>query len=312
MTYLALNLSRFVNGVAQRHAEVASRMFPRHTIHSITNGVHAATWTSPPLQELFDRYFAGWREDSCSLRYAAGVPAGEVGQAHRRAKERLLYFVNRACNVGMDLDVFTIGFARRAAAYKRAGLLFHDIEWLRQIASKAGPIQIVFAGKAHPHDRHGKELIQSILRARDALKDVIKIAYLENYDMEVGKLMTSGVDIWLNTPQAPLEASGTSGMKAALNGVPSLSVLDGWWVEGCIEGVTGWAIGEDDQSPPENPDPAKDAAAMYQKLENVIVPLYYHDRDGFTEIMVHCITINGSYFNTQRMMQEYVLKAYFR
>ncbi len=312
MTYLALNLSHFVNGVAQRHAEVAARMFPQYAVQAITNGVHAATWTSPPFQELFDRHIPAWRQDSCSLRYAEGLPPGEVWQAHRRAKERLLYFVNRAVNVGMDVDVFTIGFARRAATYKRAGLLFHDIEWLRQIASKTGSIQIVYAGKAHPHDRHGKELIQGIFRAREALKDVVKIAYIENYDMEVGRLMTSGVDLWLNTPQAPLEASGTSGMKAALNGVPSLSVLDGWWVEGCIEGVTGWAIGADEPNPPEHADDAKDAAALYQKLENVIVPMYYHDRAGFIDVMLHCIAINGTYFNTQRMMQEYVLKAYFR
>jgi starch phosphorylase len=312
MTYLALNLSRFVNGVARRHAEVAARMFPRYPIEAITNGVHAATWAAPAFQELYDRHFPAWRRDNCCLRFAEGLPPGEVWQAHRRAKERLLYFVNRADNAGMDVDVFTIGFARRAATYKRAGLLFHDIEWLRQIAAKTGQLQIVFAGKAHPHDRHGKELIQNVFRARDALRDVVKIAYLENYDMEVGKLITSGVDIWLNTPQAPLEASGTSGMKAALNGVPSLSVLDGWWVEGCIEGVTGWAIGADEASPPDSPDNARDAALLYQKLENVIVPLYYHDRDGFLNIMLHCISINGSYFNTQRMMEEYVLKAYFR
>lgn len=312
MTYLALNLSRFVNGVAKRHAEVATQMFARYAVDSITNGVHAGTWTSPPFQELFDRHIPGWRQDAFSLRYAESLPKDEVWHAHRRAKERLVYFVNRAANVGMDVDVFTIGYARRAATYKRAALLFHDIEWLRQISSKAGALQIVYAGKAHPHDRLGKELIQRIFHARQELKESVKIAYLENYDMELGKLLTSGVDLWLNTPQPPLEASGTSGMKAALNGIPSLSVLDGWWVEGCIEGVTGWAIGEDSRKPPEHPDNAKDAAALYDKLENVIVPMFYHDRNGFADIMTHCIAINGSFFNTQRMMQEYVLKAYFR
>jgi len=312
MTYLALNLSRYVNGVAKRHAEVAGRMFTQYTIDSITNGVHAATWTSRPFQELFDRYISGWRQDAASLRCAESLPKNEVWQAHRRAKERLIQHVNREDNVGMDVDIFTIGYARRAATYKRAGLLFHDLEWLRQIATKTGAMQIVYAGKAHPHDRHGKEIIQGIFHARESLKNVIKISYLENYDMNLGKLMTAGVDVWLNTPQPPLEASGTSGMKAALNGVPSLSVLDGWWIEGCVEGVTGWAIGEDSRRPPEQADYAKDAAFLYHKLENVIVPMYYHDRDGFLDIMLHCIAINGSFFNTQRMMQEYVLKAYFR
>lgn len=312
MTYLALNLSRYVNGVAKRHGEVTSQMFAKYAIDSITNGVHAGTWASPPMQELFDRHVPGWRKDSFSLRYAESLSRDEVRDAHRRAKERLIYFVNRAANVGMDVDVFTIGFARRAATYKRATLLFHDIEWLRQIAAKAGAIQIVYAGKAHPHDRHGKELIQRIFHARQELRESIKIAYLENYDMELGKLLTSGVDVWLNTPQAPLEASGTSGMKAALNGVPSLSILDGWWVEGCIEGVTGWAIGEDGRRPHEHADDARDAADLYRKLENIIVPMYYHDKPAYADIMTHCISINGSFFNTQRMMQEYVLKAYFR
>ncbi len=312
MTFLALNLSRYVNGVARRHAEVAGRMFAQYTIDSITNGVHAATWTSRPFQELFDRCIPGWRQDAFSLRHSENLPKQDLWQAHRRAKERLIQYVNREDNVGMDIDVFTLGYARRAASYKRAGLLFHDIEWLRQIAIRAGAIQIVYAGKAHPHDAHGKEIIQSIFHAREALKSVIKIAYLENYDMELGKLMTAGADVWLNTPQPPLEASGTSGMKAALNGVPSLSVLDGWWIEGCIEGVTGWAIGEYDPHPPEQTDHARDAASLYHKLEHVIVPRYYHDRDGFLDIMRHCIAINGSYFNTQRMVQEYVLKAYFR
>ncbi len=312
MTHLALNLSRYVNGVARRHAEVAAQMFPRHQVDAITNGVHAATWTSPPFEELFDRRIPGWRRDAAGLRCAENLPHEEVWQAHRQSKELLLNYVNRAANTGMDLDVFTIGYARRAAAYKRAGLLFHDIEWLRQIAARTGHLQIIFAGKAHPSDAHGKELIQGIFHARRALQDVIKITYLENYDMVLGKLLTSGVDLWLNTPQPPLEASGTSGMKAALNGVPSLSVLDGWWVEGCIEGVTGWAIGEDSFGTVQPPDYAKDAAALYQKLENTIVPMYYHDRQGFTDIMTHCIALNGAYFNTHRMMQEYVLKAYFR
>jgi starch phosphorylase len=140
----------------------------------------------------------------------------------------------------------------------------------------------------------------------------IKMVYLPNYDLELGKLMTAGVDVWLNTPQPPLEASGTSGMKAALNGVPSLSILDGWWIEGWIEDETGWAIGEHCTMDRNHPDrTACDAASLYDKLEHVVVPLFYRDRDRFTDVMRHCISLNGSFFNTQRMVSQYVIKAYF-
>jgi starch phosphorylase len=207
--------------------------------------------------------------------------------------------------------VFTIGFARRAATYKRVDLLFSDIERLRTIANQRGGLQVVYAGKAHPQDQAGKEQIQSVFRAREVLRDGIKIAYLENYSMEIGKLMTGGVDIWLNTPLPPMEASGTSGMKAAVNGVPSLSVLDGWWIEGCIEGVTGWSIGPSDGGAAASADHSKDAASLYNKLEQIIMPLFYYNRDDFLEVMRHAIALNGSFFNTHRMLQQYVLRAYF-
>ena len=312
MTFLALNLSRYVNGVAKRHADVASQMFARHSVDAITNGVHVPTWTSKPFADLFDRYVPGWPKDSFSLRHAVRIPPDEIWQAHKLAKHRLIYFVNRDDNAGMDVDVFTIGFARRAATYKRAGLLFHDLDRLRRIASSTGRFQVIYAGKAHPHDIQAKELIQKVFHAKGTLRSEIPVAYLENYDMELGKLLTSGVDLWLNNPQPPLEASGTSGMKAALNGVPSLSILDGWWVEGCIEGVTGWAIGEDPRgaAPPRDDD--RDAGSLYDKLEHLIIPMFYNDRGRFCEIMAQCVAINGSFFNTERMMHEYVLKAYFR
>jgi starch phosphorylase len=218
----------------------------------------------------------------------------------------------------MDVDLFTIGFARRAATYKRGDLLFQDIERLKRISSQAGLhsekgglLQVIFGGKAHPQDQGGKEIIKRIFQAKESLKKDIKIAYLQNYDIELGQMMTSGVDLWLNTPQPPLEASGTSGMKAALNGIPSLSVLDGWWIEGHIEGVTGWAIGEDGRGAGGLEDRSKDAAALYDKLEQVILPMFYHERDRFMNVMCHAIAINGSFFNTHRMMQQYVLNAYF-
>ncbi len=311
MTYLALNLSHYINGVAKKHGEVSRLMFADYAIDAITNGVHVATWVATPFQELFDRYIPGWRQDNFSLRYALSIPKQEVWEAHTQAKKQLIHYVNRETNVGMDVNVLTIGFARRATTYKRWDLLFQDIERLKRISSKAGPFQVIYSGKAHPHDQGGKELIKRIFQVKELLKEDIKIAYLENYDMELGKMMASGVDVWLNTPQPPLEASGTSGMKAAINGVPSLSVLDGWWIEGHIEGVTGWSIGENGRATEESRDRSKDASSLYDKLEQVIIPMFYHDRDCFIDVMLHSIALNGSFFNTHRMVQQYVLKAYF-
>jgi starch phosphorylase len=311
LTFLALNLSRYVNGVAKKHGEIARLMFAGYDVDAITNGIHAATWAAEPLAELYDRYIPGWHQDNSSLRSALGIAKQEIWQAHRAAKRALVQSVNREMNAGMDVDVFTIGFARRAAAYKRTDLLFADSERLRAIADRCGGMQIIYAGKAHPQDQAGKEQIQRVFRARDQLRDKIRIAYLENYSMEIGKMMTAGVDVWLNTPLPPMEASGTSGMKAAVNGVPSLSVLDGWWIEGCIEGVTGWSIGPADRKTAVVSDHSQDALSLYDKLEQIILPLYYHRRDDYLDVMRHAIALNGSFFNTHRMLQQYVLKAYF-
>jgi len=311
MTFMALNLSHYVNGVAKRHGEVSGLMFAAYVIDAITNGVHAATWTAKPFQDLYDHYIPGWRKDNFTLRYALSIPKNEVWQAHMQAKRMLIQHVNHETNTGMDTDVFTIGFARRAATYKRGDLLFQDTERLKRISSKSGPLQVIYAGKAHPKDQAGKEIIQRILQVKESLKSDIRIAYLQNYDMELAQMMVSGVDLWLNTPLPPLEASGTSGMKAALNGIPSLSVLDGWWIEGRIEGVTGWAIGEDNHGAKETENRSKDAASLYDKLEQVIIPMFYHERDRFINVMCHSIAMNGSFFNTHRMMQQYVLNAYF-
>jgi len=311
LTYLALSLSHFVNGVAKKHAEVSRLMFAEYQIDAITNGVHAATWTSPPFQKLFDQHIPGWREDNFSLRYALSIPSPEVLDAHRAAKRELLLHVNREANA-MDLEVLTLGFARRVATYKRAELVFHNVDRLRAIAARAGRLQIIFAGKAHPRDEQGKELIKRIFQAKEALKPDIHVAYLDNYDMELAQRLISGVDLWLNTPEPPMEASGTSGMKAALNGVPSLSILDGWWIEGCIEGVTGWAIGGRCDAGGNPVDRADcDAASLYDKLEHVVLPLFYQQRERFVDVMRHAIALNGSFFNTQRMVLQYVLKAYF-
>lgn len=243
MTDVGLHCSHYINGVAMQHGTVSRGMFPEYSIRAITNGVHAGTWASPPFQALYDRYIPEWRRDNLYFRYAIGIPLKEIQDAHVRAKATLIEEVARTARVQLDPNVLTIGFARRATAYKRADLLFSDLERLRSIALKVGPLQIVYGGKAHPQDEPGKEQIRRVFWAMAALKDTIRSVYVENYDMRWASFMTSGVDLWLNTPQRPYEASGTSGMKAALNGIPSFSVPDGWWLEGHVEGATGWDIG---------------------------------------------------------------------
>ncbi len=307
MTHLALHLTRFVNAVAMRHREVSRGMFPEYAISSITNGVHATTWTGPAFAALFDRLIPEWRRDNLYLRYAVSIPLQDVRDAHAASKRALLDEIARRTGVTLDPNVLTIGFARRATPYKRADLIFSDLDRLMTMAKNVGKLQIVFGGKAHPHDGGGKELIRRIFAARERLGDLVKIVYIENYEMSLASLMTAGVDLWLNNPMKPLEASGTSGMKAALNGVPSFSVLDGWWVEGHVEGVTGWSIG----SPDADGDPARDALDLYGKLGRVIMPLYYGLPFAYAEVMRSSIALNASFFNTQRMVRQYVHNAYF-
>ena len=311
MTYLALHLSGYVNGVAKLHGETSRKMFSDLRIEAITNGVHGATWAAPSFQRLFDQRIPAWREDNFELRAAVGLPPEEVWQAHLAAKQRLFKLVHERSGLSLDPEVFTIGFARRATGYKRADLILSDLERLKDIAAKAGPFQLVFAGKAHPNDSGGKEIIRRIFRAKKALGRHVRTVYLDEYNMALGGKMIAGVDLWLNTPQYPLEASGTSGMKAALNGVPSLSVLDGWWVEGHIEGVTGWSIGDPSRTGGKS-DRRSEAESIYHKLENIILPLYYHQRDRYLSVMQHAIALNGSFFHTQRMLQQYVTHGYFR
>lgn len=307
LTRFALSLCRTANAVSMRHAYVSREMFPDHTIEAITNGVHAGSWVARPLAEVFDRYMPLWRRDNRYLRNAAGIPAGEIMAAHRQAKADLLAEVERRTGRALDPETMTIGFARRATGYKRADLLFSDIARLRRIVRRAGPLQVLYAGKAHPRDESGHELIEKIFAAAGALKNTLPVVYLEEHDMELSKLLCSGCDLWLNNPQKPLEASGTSGMKAAVNGVPSLSTLDGWWVEGHVEGVTGWAIGEDWRTPS---DDSAEAASMYDKLEYEILPAFVKRPGAYAEVMRRCIELNGSFFNAQRMMLQYARNLY--
>jgi starch phosphorylase len=305
MTLLALKFSRYANAVAMQHAKVSREMFPEFPIDSITNGVHAPTWVCEPVQKLLDAHVPAWRRDNLYLRNSIDLPEDQILATHAEAKRALLSEVATRTGRMLKEDVLTIGFARRVATYKRATLLFTDPDRLVEIAKKAGGLQIIYAGKAHPQDEPGKALIQKVVDDAARLSgNLLQIVYLENYDWALGAMMTAGVDVWLNTPKRPYEASGTSGMKAALNGVPSLSILDGWWIEGCIEGFTGWAI-EDGTNDTE------EATSLYKKLETAIVPLFHFDRAGWARLMCNTIAFNGSYFNTNRMVKQYTRNAYY-
>jgi starch phosphorylase len=310
MTRLALNLSKYVNGVAKRHKEFSLKLFPGHHISAITNGVHSFTWTCESFRGLFDKYLLGWANEPELLVRVAGIPDEEIWRAHMEAKGKLMEFVKQKTNVNLDRDVLTLGFARRATAYKRPNLLFSNLERLGEINRK-GRIQAIFAGKAHPRDWSGKQLIEGIYGYIEKLRSVMKIVYLEDYDMRMAAKLTSGVDVWLNTPLPPLEASGTSGMKAAHNGVVNFSVLDGWWIEGCVEDVTGWAIGPSPQeSISEDERRIRELEDLYNKLEYLIIPTFYKKRDDWIRMMEDSIGKVAYYFNSHRMMRRYVTEAY--
>ena len=297
MTRLALNLSEFVNGVAKRHAEISAKLYPGYRVSAITNGVHPYTWAASGFRSLYDRYVPGWCHEPELLSRADSIPDELILEAHRSAKEALMVKVRELTGVALDIRFSMLGFARRMTAYKRPDLLFQDLDRLRRIA-REHPVQIVLAGKAHPHDEEGRKLIALLHQHARALAPTVQVAYLPDYDMALAQLLVSGCDVWVNTPLPPLEASGTSGMKAAFNGVPSLSVPDGWWLEGCIEGVTGWSV--------------NDAHELYDKLERVVLPAFYGDRSAWVPIMKASIAKNAAYFNSHRMMRRYATEAYLR
>jgi len=315
MSLLGIDVSGFINGVAQKHAEVSREMFPGATIHGITNGVHSPTWTAPAMATLFDRWLPGWRSNNALLRWAEKIPRGEIVTAHQASKQALVDAVNARAlgTVKADPELFTIGYARRATAYKRPTLVLRDIGGLRALAKRYGNFQILFCGKAHPRDIEGKQLISEVHRLRDELGDAVRLVYVPGYNMTLGGLMTSGVDVWLNTPRAPQEASGTSGMKASHNGIPNLSTVDGWWCEGWIEGKTGWGI-EAAAGTEAEADQAE-AKRLLWLLENRVLPLYHQDgapgrNDGWATLMRSSIALAASYFNAERMLAEYCALAY--
>ncbi|MDQ1280273.1 MAG: glycogen phosphorylase [Thermoproteota archaeon] len=310
MTELGSNLSKYLNGVSEAHREYSMDHFPGHYIRAITNGVHSYTWTSTPFRELFDRYIPGWANEPIMLGRASQIPNNEIWDAHNKAKMSLFEFVKNKTYFEMDMKALTIGFARRSTAYKRGSLIFNSLERLRRIDS-IGKLQLIFAGKAHTKDEDGKRIIKEIHQYMAELGDDVKTVYLENYDMDTAAKLTSGVDIWLNTPLPPFEASGTSGMKAAHNGVINFSVLDGWWVEGCIEGVTGWAIGAPSNMPITPAERRKrELEDIYNKLEYLIIPMFYYKRDDWINIMKNSIGKVAYYFQAQWMMRRYITEAY--
>jgi starch phosphorylase len=310
MTLLALNLSKYTNGVTEAHVEYSRKLFPGYHIQEIINGVHSYTWTCSYFRKLFDKYIRRWANEPELLVRVDTIPDDELWEAHVKAKQDLLDFVHTSSGLQMDIDVLTLGFARRATEYKRATMIFSDLEKLKEVKSQ-DRIQLIFAGKAHPKDELGKSLIKDIYKFIDRLKGEIEIAYLEDYNMEMAGKLTSGVDVWLNTPLPPYEASGTSGMKAAHNGVINFSVLDGWWIEGCVEGLTGWAIGPSpDQRLNEQETRRRELADLYNKLEYLIIPKFYQQRDTWINLMKNSIGKVAYYFNTHRMMRRYATDAY--
>jgi starch phosphorylase len=304
MTQLALNLSAYVNGVTKRHSKVSQHMFPGYRVQAVTNGVHPWTWTCDRFRKLYDEHLPRWCHEPELLVRAEWIPDDMVWEAHAAAKRALLERISAQSGTALDPARPLLGFARRMTDYKRAGLLFSDLDRLEAIA-RDSPFQIVLAGKAHPRDEGGKRLIERLHGWARELEGKVPVVFLPDYAMDLARLLVSGVDVWINTPQRPLEASGTSGMKAAFNGVPSLSVLDGWWVEGWIEGVTGWAVGGESES-----DNARDAAFLYEKLERSVLPLYCGERRRWIAVMKGAISRNAYFFNSHRMMRRYAVEAY--
>jgi starch phosphorylase len=310
MTLLGLNLSNYINGVAKRHREISEKMFPGYKFNAITNGIHSYTWVCPHFRELYNKYLPGWANEPELLVRVRSIPDNEIWDAHQLAKKELLDYVNSKCGTNMDPDTLTIGFARRITEYKRPTFIFSELKRLRKV-NEAGKIQLIFAGKAHPRDIQGKQFIERIFQYKEELKGEIEIAYLENYGIDLAMKLVSGVDIWLNNPKKPLEASGTSGMKAAHNGVVNFSVLDGWWLEGCVEGVTGYAIGPMPHVE-KNPQEIEmiELDDLYNKLEYIMIPKYYCRKDEWINLMNNSIEMIAYYFNSHRMMHRYVTEAY--
>lgn len=301
-TVLALNLSRAANGVSELHGEISRQMFPGFNIGSITNGVHHLSWTGPEFKALYDKYIPNWRHQPQLLGDISIIPDSEIMETKKRAKKRLISYINSVSGAGFTDELLTICFARRAAAYKRATLIFSDLEFLFNLSFDR--VQYVFAGKAHPQDQPGKELIREIVNFGKQYENKLRLVFVPNYNIWVAGMMTSGADVWLNTPRRPREASGTSGMKVCFNGGVNMSVLDGWWREACRNRINGWAIGDDEDQSDELA-----AADLYQDLDDMVTT-YYANPKQWLSIMRKSISDITPQFNTHRMVLEYFHKYY--
>ncbi|QCQ22612.1 alpha-glucan family phosphorylase [Desulfoglaeba alkanexedens ALDC] len=301
-TILALNLSRASNGVSQLHGEVSRQMFPGYDIGYITNGVHHLSWTGPEFSALYDEHLPGWREQPQLLSKAHDIPDEAVRSAKKKAKRRLISYINAVSGAGFSEELLTVCFARRAAAYKRATLIFADMEYLLNLSFDR--VQYIFAGKAHPKDHAGKDLIKELVRIGKQYEDRLRLVFVPNYNIWLGALMTQGADVWLNTPRRPREACGTSGMKVCFNGGVNMSVLDGWWREACRDRVNGWAVGDDEDQTDEEA-----AGDLYQEIDD-LVTTYYASPRKWTDVMKNSMADVSPFFNTHRMVLEYLHKYY--
>ncbi len=292
---LGFYFAGYINGVSKRHYELLQSIYPKQKIEAITNGVNSAYWTAADFKKLYDNFSPGWRVDAGLLKKAKLIPLAEIWKAHQKSKKRLLKYIREKTDINWQLDIFTFCFARRFTDYKQPLLLFTDVERLIDILESGGGAQIIFAGKAHLRDLSGQEAIKKIYQIKKKYKK-LKIIFLENYNLKLAQLLVAGVDLWINVPIPPQEASGTSGMKAAHNGVPQLSTLDGWWLEGFIKNKTGWSMSSADD--------------LYETLKNEILPKYYQSPEKWRIIMRNVISFNASYFNSDRVLTEYIKRAY--
>lgn len=314
LSWLAMKNAKNVVAVSRKHKYVSEAIFQGHSIKYVTNGVHHVKWASPHHKLLYSKYINGWEEDPNLLRIASDIPDNEFAQAHTLAKESLIEMINSETNASFLPGDFTIAMSKRVTHYKRNNLILLNPDKLIEIAESKGNIQIIFAGKAHPYDNDGKNIIKSIHNTANYMAsktNKVKITFLENFNIFKANMIVSGVDLWLNNPTRPLEASGTSGMKASLNGVPNFSVLDGWWMEGCMEGINGWGIGPrvawQDLSYSID---TQDLNDIYGKLEYNILDLYYKRYSEYLKIMKMAVATVAPHFNTHRMVSEYVTDLY--
>lgn len=313
MSILALEMSSYANAVSKKHCEVSRNMFPKYDIDYITNGIHIRTWIHPKNRELYEYFLPNFIDVPETLRNAGMIPSRDLWNTHQRIKETFIDDIRKKTWQLLQKDLFTIGFARRITGYKRPTLIFNDLDTLGSILKNKG--QIVIAGKSHPCDTKGMNLIKDIFQSSDYLWDNygVSVVFIQNYNMALAKEMVAAVDIWLNTPCRYLEASGTSGMKAALNAVPHLSVLDGWWIEAyeMCNGTGGWVIGPypDEPTSTVHRTDEEDAMDLYYLLEKEIIPMYYNSRDEWIRRMKSAIAL-ASYFNTHRVVDQYMERAY--